>query len=106
VLGSIQPQPIDAAADGSLPLEVAAKIKPDDIHFAPTRLLSLENTHNGKVLPRDYLRKGRLPASAIWRCTLTARAFNAVVEYGCELRDIAQYCDSFTICLSKAWARR
>ncbi len=42
VLGSIQPQPIDAAADGSLPLDkVAAKIKPDDIHFAPTRLLSL-----------------------------------------------------------------
>ena len=41
VLGSIQPQPIDAAADGSLPLDkVAAKIKPDDIHFAPTRLLS------------------------------------------------------------------
>ena len=36
VLGSIQPQPIDAAADGSLPLDkVAAKIKPDDIHFAP-----------------------------------------------------------------------
>lgn len=58
VLGSIQPQPIDAAADGSLPLDkVAAKIKPDDIHFAPTRLLSLENTHNGKVLPRDYLQE-------------------------------------------------
>lgn len=76
VLGSIQPQPIDAAADGSLPLDkVAAKIKPDDIHFAPTRLLSLENTHNGKVLPRDYLQEAwRLPASAIWRCTSTARA--------------------------------
>lgn len=45
------------AADGSLPLDkVAAKIKPDDIHFAPTRLLSLENTHNGKVLPREYLK--------------------------------------------------
>lgn len=76
VLGSIQPQPIDAAADGSLPLDkVAAKIKPDDIHFAPTRLLSLENTHNGKVLPRDYLQEAwALPASAIWRCTSTARA--------------------------------
>ena len=104
VLGSIQPQPIDAAADGSLPLDkVAAKIKPDDIHFAPTRLLSLENTHNGKVLPRDYLQEA-------WAFTRQrdlalhvdgARIFNAVVAYGCELRDIAQYCDSFTICLSK-----
>lgn len=104
VLGSIQPQPIDAAADGSLPLDkVAAKIKPDDIHFAPTRLLSLENTHNGKVVPRDYLQEA-------WAFTRQrnlalhvdgARIFNAVVAYGCELRDIAQYCDSFTICLSK-----
>lgn len=104
VLGSIQPQPIDAAADGSLPLDkVAAKIKPDDIHFAPTRLLSLENTHNGKVLPRDYLQEAR--AFTRQRNLALhvdgARIFNAVVAYGCELRDIAQYCDSFTICLSK-----
>lgn len=104
VLGSIQPQPIDAAADGTLPLDkVAAKIKADDVHFARTKLLSLENTHNGKVLPRDYLRQA-------WEFTRErglglhvdgARIFNAVVDYGCELRDVAQYCDSFTICLSK-----
>ena len=104
VLGSIQPQPIDAAVDGTLPLDkVAAKIKADDIHFARTKLLSIENTHNGKVLPRDYLRQA-------WEFTRErklglhvdgARIFNAVVEYGCELKEIAQYCDSFTICLSK-----
>ena len=109
VLGSIQPQPIDAAADGSLPLDkVAAKIKPDDIHFAPTRLLSPENTHNGKVLPRDYLQEAR--AFTRQRNLALhvdgARIFNAVVAYGCELRDIAQYCDSFTICLSKGLALR
>ncbi|MDU5499993.1 MAG: low-specificity L-threonine aldolase [Enterobacter sp.] len=104
VLGSIQPQPIDAAPDGTLPLDkVAAKIKADDIHFARTRLLSLENTHNGKVLPREYLK-------AAWEFTRErglglhvdgARIFNAVVAYGCELKEITQYCDSFTICLSK-----
>ncbi|WJD48049.1 MULTISPECIES: low-specificity L-threonine aldolase [unclassified Enterobacter] len=104
VLGSIQPQPIDASPDGTLPLDkVAAKIKADDIHFARTRLLSLENTHNGKVLPRDYLQQA-------WDFTREkglalhvdgARIFNAVVEYGCELKEITQYCDSFTICLSK-----
>lgn len=104
VLGSIQPQPIDAAADGTLPLDkVAAKIKADDIHFARTKLLSLENTHNGKVLPREYLRQA-------WEFTRErglslhvdgARIFNALVEYGCELKEIAQFCDSFTICLSK-----
>ncbi len=104
VLGSIQPQPIDAAPDATLPLDaVAAKIKADDIHFARTRLLSLENTHNGKVLPREYLKQA-------WDFTRErglglhvdgARIFNAVVEYGCTLEEVARYCDSFTICLSK-----
>lgn len=76
VLGSIQPQPIDAAADGSLPLDkVAAKIKPDDIHFAPTRLLSPKTPITVRCCRATICRKhGRLPASAIWRCTSTARA--------------------------------
>ncbi|WP_279044172.1 low-specificity L-threonine aldolase [Cedecea davisae] len=104
VLGSIQPQPIEADRDGTLPLDkVAAKIKPDDIHFARTKLLSLENTHNGKVLPREYLQQA-------WEFTRKhnlalhvdgARIFNAVVSYGCQLEEITRYCDSFTICLSK-----
>lgn len=104
VLGSIQPQPIDAASDGTLPLDkVAAKIKADDIHFARTKLLSIENTHNGKVLPQAYLKEA-------WEFTRErglalhvdgARIFNALVSYGCELKEITQYCDSFTICLSK-----
>src|SRR5471032_3464255 len=56
VLGSIQPQPIENAADGSLPLEkINAAIKPIDNHFARTRLLALENTIGGKVLPAQYV---------------------------------------------------
>ncbi|MEX5412599.1 low-specificity L-threonine aldolase [Atlantibacter hermannii] len=104
VLGSIQPQPIEAELDGTLALDkVAAKIKPDDIHFARTRLLALENTHNGKVLPREYLQQA-------WEFSRErglalhvdgARIFNAVVTYGCELEEVVRYCDSFTICLSK-----
>lgn len=104
VLGSIQPQPIDANPDGSLPLDkVAAKIKPDDIHFARTKLLSLENTHNGKVLPREYFKQA-------WDFTREhnlalhidgARLFNAAVAYGCTLEEITRYCDTFTLCLSK-----
>jgi len=58
VLGSIQPQPIDNAADGSLPLEkISAAVKEDDFHFARTRLLALENTIGGKVLCADYVHK-------------------------------------------------
>jgi threonine aldolase len=60
VLGSIQPQPLDYEADGTLNLErVQAAIKPDDPHFARTRLLCLENTQAGKVLPLEYLKQPR-----------------------------------------------
>src|SRR5688500_2987749 len=56
VLGSIQPQAIPNRPDGSLDLaEVEAAIKPDDPHFARTRLLALENTITGRPLPRSYL---------------------------------------------------
>ncbi len=104
VLGSIQPQPILAAADGTLPLDVVASvIKPDDAHFARTKLLSLENTHNGKVLPLDYLQQA-------WQFTRErqlalhidgARIFNAAVAQRVELEALARYCDTLTICLSK-----
>lgn len=104
VLGSIQPQPILAAADGSLPLDIVASvIKPDDAHFARSKLLSLENTHNGKVLPMAYLQE----AFAFTRQHQLAlhidgaRIFNAVVELDTTLEAIAGYCDSLTICLSK-----
>ncbi|MFC0229219.1 low-specificity L-threonine aldolase [Serratia aquatilis] len=104
VLGSIQPQPIEADPDGTLPLDkVAAAIKPDDIHFAKTRLLSLENTIGGKVLPLEYLQRA-------WQFTREhklalhvdgARIFNAAVALDVPLKTLAQYCDTFTICLSK-----
>ncbi|HHQ6535135.1 TPA: low-specificity L-threonine aldolase [Serratia fonticola] len=104
VLGSIQPQPIEANPDGTLPLDkVAAAIKPDDIHFAKTRLLSLENTISGRVLPLEYLQQA-------WQFTREhklalhidgARIFNAAVALNVPLKTLAQYCDTFTICLSK-----
>jgi len=60
VLGSIQPQPLDFEPDGTLNLEkVSTLIKPDDFHFARTRLLCLENTQAGKVLPLSYLKEAR-----------------------------------------------
>jgi len=104
VLGSIQPQPLDMEADGSISLDkVAAAIKPDDIHFARTRLLSLENTHSGKVLPLDYLQQAyaftREKGLALH--IDGARIMNAAVALNVPLSDITQYCDTLTICLSK-----
>ena len=85
VLGSIQPQPIENAPDGSLPIgAIAAAIKPDDPHFARTRLICMENTTGGKVLPMDYLRAVRELAASRGLSTHLdgARLFNAAVEVG------------------------
>jgi threonine aldolase len=104
VLGSIQPQPLDMADDGSIPLDkVAAAIKPDDIHFAKTRLLSLENTHSGKVLPLAYLQQA-FEFTREKNLALHidgARIMNAAVALDVPLSDITRYCDTLTLCLSK-----
>lgn len=104
VLGSIQPQPIDGEADGSLDLaKVEAAIKQDDFHFARTRLLALENTMQGKVLPLDYLAAAR---ELTRRRGLSlhldgARLYNAAVKLGVPAREITRHFDSVSVCLSK-----
>ncbi|MFO1429659.1 MAG: low-specificity L-threonine aldolase [Candidatus Competibacteraceae bacterium] len=104
VLGGIQPQPLDFEADGTLdPAKVAEAIKPDDYHFARTRLLCLENTQAGKVLPLTYLESAaRLAAERGLRLHLDgARAFNAAVKLGVPIQAIATHFDSVSVCLSK-----
>src|SRR5688572_4590644 len=93
VLGSIQPQPIPQADDGTLPLErVAAAIKPIDPHFARTRLLCLENTWHGRPLPIEYLRAARDFARGRGLALHLdgARLFNAAVATTHSAREIAQ----------------
>ncbi|QIZ77305.1 low-specificity L-threonine aldolase [Ferrimonas lipolytica] len=107
VLGSIQPQPLANNDDGTISLaDIEAAIKPDDIHFAQTRLISLENTIGGKVLPLEYMAQvQQLAFEKGLKLHLDgARVFNACAELGVPLADIAQHFDSFTICLSKGLA--
>ena len=104
VLGSIQPQPLDVQADGSLDLaQVAAAIKPDDFHFARTRLLALENTMQGKVLPLSYLAQARAftREHGLALHLDGARLYNAAVKLSVDAREITQHFDSVSVCLSK-----
>ncbi len=104
VLGSIQPQPVPQQSDGTLLLaDIEAAIKPDDDHFAPTRLLCLENTWNGKVLSIDYLEQATAIARRRGISTHLdgARLFNAVVASGVPLAHIAGHFDSVSVCFSK-----
>ncbi len=104
VLGGVYPQPLDFEADGTLDLDKVKKaIKPDDSHFAKTKLLALENTQGGKVLPLDYLKRASAFAKAHGLNTHLdgARLFNAAVSLGVSAKEIALYFDSVTFCLSK-----
>ncbi|ARU89220.1 low-specificity L-threonine aldolase [Pseudomonas sp. M30-35] len=104
VLGSIQPQPIEGEADGTLDLaKVAAAIKMDDFHFARTRLLALENTMQGKVLPLEYLAAARelTHKHGLSLHLDGARLYNAAVKLGVEPREITRHFDSVSVCLSK-----
>ncbi len=104
VLGSIQPQPLEFEVDGTLDLErVASAIKPDNNHFARTRLLCLENTQGGKVLPLEYIEQASAFAKGHGLALHLdgARVFNAAVKLNIPVREIAQHFDSIAFCLSK-----
>jgi len=104
VLGSIQPQPLTNRPDGSLDLvEVEAAIKPDDSHFAITRLLALENTIGGKVLSRRYMADALALAKRRKLSTHLdgARIFNAAVKLGLPVKDLCAGFDTVSVCLSK-----
>ncbi len=104
VLGSIQPQPIENEPDGTLDLgKVAAAIKPDDSHFARTRLLALENTLGGKVIPMAYMAAAEALARSrgLGMHLDGARLFNAVVKLGIDPSQIAGHFDTVSVCLSK-----
>src|SRR5690349_3231134 len=104
VLGSIQPQPLQNLADGSLDLaQVEAAIKPDDSHFAITRLLALENTIGGKVLGRPYLADAVALARRRKLSTHLdgARIFNAAVKLGMPVDRLCEGFDTVSVCLSK-----
>jgi threonine aldolase len=104
VLGSIQPQPLENEPDGGISLQRIAKaIKPDDIHFARTRLLALENTIGGRVLPMSYQREATEFAHARGLITHLdgARIFNAIVKLGIEASAAVAGFDSVSVCLSK-----
>ena len=112
VFGSVQPQPLNHAPDGSLPLaDIEAAIKPDDAHFARTRLLALENTLGGKLIPFSYLQEATYLArrKGLGRHLDGARLFNAAVAQAAqtgadartEAKRIAQCFDSVSVCFSK-----
>ncbi|MDP9994036.1 threonine aldolase [Variovorax boronicumulans] len=113
VIGSVQPQPLDHAPDGTLPLaQIEAAIKPDDAHFARTKLLALENTLGGKLLPFEYVQaatdlaksKGlqrHLDGARLFNAATAQAALNKRSDIRAEAHRIARCFDSVSVCFSK-----
>jgi len=104
VLASVQPQPLSNRPDGTLELAgVEAAIKPDDPHFARTRLLALENTIGGKVLPQAWVTEAIALAKRRGLATHLdgARIFNAAARSGVPVDALCRGFDSVSACLSK-----
>lgn len=104
VLGGLAPHPLPVPADGRLsPEDVAAAIRPDDVHYPVTRLLCLENTFNGVPIPLAH--QERL-ADVAHRHGLKvhldgARLFNAATALKCSAQALCARVDSVSVCLSK-----
>lgn len=104
VLGSIQPQPLENEPDGTIALHrIAGAIKPDDAHFARTRLLALENTMGGRVLAAAYVSAatGLAHTRGLKTHLDGARLFNAIVKRGVDEPASVEGFDSVSVCLSK-----
>ncbi len=105
VLGGIQPQPLERTAAGIIDLKrIEDAIKADDIHFAKTRLLALENTTiTGVAVPLDYFRQARrlCDLHSIAMHLDGARVFNAATALGVDVSEITSLFDTVSICLSK-----
>jgi threonine aldolase len=104
VLGSIQPQPLEVEPDGTLDLgRVGAAVKPDDPHFARSRLLCLEDTTDGRVVGPDYLgAAAKVAADHGLAVHLDgARLFNAAVALELDAAELAGHAATVSVCLSK-----
>ncbi len=104
VLGSIQPQVVPMLADGLPdPVAIAASVKPDDPHFARTKVVCVENTKDGIVQSIDRMEEATSVARAHGLATHLdgARMWNAVVALGVDGADFAAPFDTVSLCLSK-----
>ena len=105
-ISGVQANAVEAPRGILTPEQVEACIRPGNVHYAPTTLVSIECTHNrggGSIYPIENVR-------GISEVTLRhgirlhldgARLLNACVATGLKATDYTQYCDSATLCFSK-----
>ena len=106
VLGGVAIQSIRSDDNGIIdPDAIEAAVRPDDFHYAHTRLVALENTHNtrGAALTPEYMEAvGDVArANGLSLHVDGARIFNAAVYLKTPVAELAKDADTVTFCLSK-----
>ena len=86
--------------------QVRKELRPKDVHFPPTSLLCVENTHNrggGTIWPMETLADVIQTAREAGLKTHLdgARLWNAAIAGGHSESEYAQYFDSVSVCFSK-----
>lgn len=110
VVGGTTMRTVPTTKSGELPCEdVAAAVRPDNIHFPRTGLVAVENTHNftgGQVLGPQYMAELRAVADAAGVPVHLdgARLFNAAVALGVPVAALARDATSVSVCFSKGLA--
>lgn len=106
-LGGVHPRPLPNNDDGTISIDLLEKgVRHSDIHFSPTRLICLENTHNfcqGSPLTPEYMTEvGEIANKFGLKIHLDgARIFNASVALGVPVAKLTEKVDSVMFCLSK-----
>lgn len=79
-------------------------IRPEDIHEPTTVLICMENAlANGNIVPLEIMKEvyDLAKSNEIAVHLDGARVFNAAVALGVDVKEITQYCDTVSCCLSK-----
>ena len=106
-LGGIHPHTISNLDDGTLPLDALENaIRHSDLHYPPTRLICLENTHNycfgSPLTPRYMDSVAELAQKYELKVHVDgARIFNASTALSIDIRELTRQADSVMFCLSK-----
>jgi threonine aldolase len=88
------------------PEQVVGAIRGKDLHFPPSTLVEIENTHNragGTVwTPKEVSAVGKTAHEIGMKVHVDgARIFNAAVALGVDVKEYAKHVDSISFCLSK-----
>ena len=104
VLGGVMFAPVRLGEDGTIgPEDIDRAIKPDDVHCPISRLLTLENTWNGRVISLEDTQAAARHARSRGLSVHFdgARMMNACVRLGIKPRKLAKEMDTVSVCLSK-----